>query len=100
MLAGVSLSKLIHDWKQLPRDWSDFVETGEVSGAFETAFKNLEDEATREWTLAQQRMTEWVPKIVYFVVLVIVAVQVGEVMYQVEVVPIIQAEKQIDDATK
>lgn len=100
MLAGISLSTLIHQWKQLPRDWSDFVETGEVSGAFETAFKNLEDEATRDWTLAQQRMTEWVPKIVYFFVLIIVAVQVAEVMYQVEIAPIVQAEKQIDDATR
>ena len=100
MLTGVSLSKLIHEWKQLPRDWSDFVETGEISGAFETAFKNLEDEATREWTLAQQRMTEWVPKIVYFVVLLIVAVQVAMVIYQVEIAPISQAIKQIDDATK
>jgi type II secretory pathway component PulF len=95
MLAGVQLSTLVHQWKQLPRDWSDFIETGEISGAFETAFKNLEEEAARAWTLAQQRMTEWVPKIVYFFVLLIVAAQVMNVMYQVEIKPIIDTEKLI-----
>lgn len=100
MRTGENLSKLVLQWKQLPRDWIDFIETGEISGAFETAFKNLEAEAARNWTLAQQRMTEWVPKITYFIVLLIVAVIVGRMVYQVEVAPMIDAEKQIEDATK
>lgn len=100
MRTGTDLSKLVLRWKQLPRDWIDFIETGEISGAFETAFKNLEAEAARTWTLAQQRMTEWVPKIVYFVVILFVAVIVGRMMYQVVVAPVIEVNKQIEDATK
>jgi hypothetical protein len=86
-------------WKELPRDWIDFIETAEISGAFEEAFKKLETEAARAWKLAHERMTEWVPKIAYFVVLLLVAVLVAKLMYQVEFAPIIDAEKQIDDAT-
>jgi type IV pilus assembly protein PilC len=95
---GESLSKLVHGWKQLPRDWSDFIETGEISGAFQQAFQNLEDEAARDWKLAQLRMSEWVPKIVYFAVLLIVAVVVGQLIYKMEIAPMADAEKQIDDA--
>ncbi len=98
MQAGTDLSLLVTRWKQLPRDWVDFIETGEVSGALEAAFRNLEAEAARTWTLAQQRMAEWVPKIVYFFVLLLVATVVGRMMYQVEVAPIVEAEKQVDDA--
>ncbi len=45
-------------------------------------------------------MNEWVPKLVYFVALIFVAIQVGTLMYKVEVQPMIDAEKQIDDANK
>lgn len=98
MREGTDLSKLMLRWKQLPRDWIDFIETGEISGAFETTFKKLEEEAAQAWKLAQQRMAEWLPKIVYFIVLLIVAAQVAMLMYKVEVAPIIDAEKQIDNA--
>ena len=54
------------------RDWVDFIETGEVSGALETAFTNLEDEAARSWDLAQKRMTDWMPKIIYFFILLVI----------------------------
>jgi general secretion pathway protein F len=100
MMHGAELSKLMHGWRQLPTDWADFVETGEISGQLEEAFKNLEAEAQRAWTLAEQRMAEWLPKIAYFAVLMVVAVIVFKLMYQVEVAPLIDAEKQIDDATK
>jgi len=96
MRQGVELSKLVARWKQLPRDWIDFIETAELSGAFETAFKNLEAEAARAWTLAQQRMSEWLPKIVYFVVLIMVAGLVASLIYKVEIAPMIDAENQID----
>ncbi len=100
MLDGMTLSSLMLNWRQLPRDWIDFVETGEVSGALSAALTNLEAEAARSWSLAQERMAEWLPKIVYFVVLLIVAVVVGQLMYKVEVQPSLDAIKQIDDATK
>lgn len=97
MREGTDLSKLVLRWKQLPRDWIDFIETGEISGAFEATFKKLEEEAARAWKLAQERMADWLPKIVYFFVLLIVAVMVGRMMYQVEVAPIINAESQVDN---
>jgi len=85
MRQGVELSKLVTRWKQLPRDWIDFIETGEISGAFETAFANLEAEAARAWRQAQERMADWLPKIVYFVVLLMVATLVGRLVYQAEI---------------
>jgi type II secretory pathway component PulF len=80
---GNELSTLVQKWRRLPRDWIDFIETGEVSGALETAFANLEEEAARAWDVAQKRMTDWVPKIIYFVALLIVGVQVFFLAYQV-----------------
>ncbi len=46
---GQELSSLVQKWRQLPRDWVDFIETGEVSGALETAFAHLEREAALGW---------------------------------------------------
>jgi type II secretory pathway component PulF len=100
MLKGMELSKLMREWRQLPRDWIDFVETGEISGALEEAFKSLEAEAAELWSQAQKRMAEWAPKIVYFVALIFVAIQVGSLMYKVEIQPIVDVEKQIDDVNK
>jgi type II secretory pathway component PulF len=100
MLQGMELSKLMRQWRQLPRDWIDFVETGEISGALEAAFKNLEIEAAETWAQAQKRMSDWAPKIVYFVAIIFVAVQVGKLMYTVEIKPIIDAENQIDGINK
>ena len=98
MREGADLSTLVQQWKQLPRDWIDFIETGEISGALETAFKNLEAEAAEAWSVAQKRMAEWVPKILYFIVLLIAAVMVGNAMYNAEIKPIVDAESQIDNA--
>jgi type II secretory pathway component PulF len=100
MLRGTELSKLMRDWKQLPRDWIDFVETGEISGALEEAFRSLEVEAAELWARAQANLSFWAPRIVYFVALIFVAIQVGSLMYKVEIQPIIDVEKQIDDASK
>jgi type II secretory pathway component PulF len=94
--AGRELSGLINHWRQLPRDWVDFVETGEISGALETAFTNLEAEAARSWTLAQQRMTEWLPKIFSFILLVIVATMVARMAYNQTVAPMEEVEKAIN----
>jgi len=56
---GVELSKLVQRWSRLPRDWVDFIETGEISGSLEKALTNLESEAARLTSIAQKRMTEW-----------------------------------------
>ena len=95
---GNELSSLLPQWPQLPRDWIDFIETGEISGTLGTALLNLENEAARSWTLAQQRMTEWVPKIVSFVLLLIVAAQIGFMYYRVVVVPTSEITNQINNA--
>jgi MSHA biogenesis protein MshG len=73
---GAELSALMQRWSQLPRDWVDFIETGEISGALEAAFASLEGEAALAWQAAQGRMTQWVPKILYFFALLIVGVQI------------------------
>lgn len=97
---GVDLSKLVLRWEQLPRDWVDFIETGQISGKFDEAFTQLEAEASQTWKLAQDRMTEWVPKIAYFFVLLIVAAVVIHLMKTFYVDPIVNAESQIDNAGK
>lgn len=98
--SGERLSALVARWRQLPRDWVDFIETGEVSGGFDAAFQNLEAEAARNWSLAQQRMSTWLPKIVYFIALLVVAAQIVQVARQVIVDPLQQAESAIDNAEK
>jgi len=44
-------------------------------------------------------MTEWLPKIVYFVMLLMVAWQVCSLMSKVYIDPIANAEKEIDQET-
>ena len=95
---GTTLSQLMNRWRTLPRDWIDFVETGELSGKLEQAFIELEAEAARMWRAAHDRLTEWGPKILYFAALIYVAVQVGSLMYKVEVQPMQEIEKEIDNA--
>lgn len=93
--SGASLAALVQKWRQLPRDWVDFMETGEISGKFDDAFKNLEAEAARTWKRAQERMSDWLPKIVYFAALLVVAAQVIDIARHVIVDPIAQVEKEI-----
>jgi type II secretory pathway component PulF len=93
---GGELSILVQRWRHLPRDWVDFIETGEVSGALDTALENLEGEAARAWKIAQQRMTEWVPKIIYFIILLIAAVQIGLMIYHLTVTPISEIENALN----
>ena len=96
MRSGIQLSALVERWRKLPRDWVDFVETGEISGALETAFTNLEAEAAHSWQMAQHRMTEWLPKIFSFVLLIIVAVMIGRMMYSQELGQIDEVNKAIN----
>ena len=79
---GAELSTLVQRWKRLPRDWVDFIETGEVSGALETAFTNLQIEASAAWDIAQKQMTMWVPKIIYFIAILVVGAQVFSLAYK------------------
>jgi type II secretory pathway component PulF len=100
MRQGIALSTLVQQWKKLPRDWVDFIETGEISGKLEEAFTNLQTEAATAWKLAQERMADWLPKIIYFGILLIVGAIVFKLMYQMEIAPVIDAENAIDNASK
>jgi len=97
---GTTLSTLVTKWKQLPRDWIDFIETGEISGALEMTFTKLEEEAARAWKIAQEQMAEWIPRISYFFILLVVAFVVGSIMKTAYIDPIVSAENVIDNATK
>jgi type II secretory pathway component PulF len=96
MRSGVDLSALITRWEQLPRDWIDLVETGEVSGEFEQMFRNMETEAAHTWTTRQDRMTEWVPKILVIGFVIFMAMQIIPMATRAINAPIEQAEKAID----
>jgi len=76
MRSGTDLSQLVRNWRQLPRDWIDYFDTAEASGQFETTFKQLEVEAAHSWTVMQDRMTEWVPKILYIVFLIVMGLKI------------------------
>jgi type IV pilus assembly protein PilC len=91
--AGNQLSILVQHWRSLPRDWVDFIETGEISGALETAFTTLEAEAARAWQLAQQRMAEWLPKIFTFLILIVAAIQIISLMQSVLNAPMDEVNK-------
>ncbi len=95
---GSELSTLVQNWRALPRDWVDFIETGEISGALETAFANLDEEAARNWDIAQKRMTDWMPKIIYFFALLVVASQVFFIVYKVYQQDVSGPLKAIDSA--
>jgi type II secretory pathway component PulF len=98
MRSGTDLSQLVRNWRQLPRDWVDYFDTAEASGQFETTFKQLEVEAAHHWATTQDRMTEWVPKILYFAFLLIVVIKIVPMATQAYLGPMEQAEKAIDDA--
>ena len=100
MIQGASLSSLVANWRPLPRDWVDFIETGEISGGFEAAFKSLETEAAEEWRASRNRMEEWLPKIGYFVILLVAGTMVFGVAKKVFIDPITSAEDAIDNAGK
>ena len=100
MRSGVDLSALVNRWSQLPRDWVELVETGEVSGQFEAMFLNMEAEAERTWTTRQERMTEWVPKILVIGFVLFMAVQIIPMATHAINAPIEEAEKAINDASR
>jgi type II secretory pathway component PulF len=93
MLEGTQLSALVRNWRRLPSDWVDFLETGEISGQLEKAFENLEAEAGRAYSRAQKRMNEWVPKIASFLILLIIGTIYIHTVYRAYIVPIQELEK-------
>jgi type II secretory pathway component PulF len=96
MRSGTDLSQLVRSWRQLPRDWIDYFDTAEASGQFETTFKQLEVESAHGWTVTQDRMTEWVPKILYFAFLVLMAIKIVPMASQAYTAPYTEVQKALD----
>jgi len=98
MRSGTDLSQLVRRWRQLPRDWIEYFDTAEASGQYETTFKQLEAETAHGWTVTQDRMTEWVPKILYIVFLIVMAIKIVPLASHALTDPVVETEKAIDDA--
>lgn len=98
MLGGAHLSELVKKWRQLPREWVDYIETGELSGDLNGTFNMLQEEAATRWRRAVDRMTDWIPKIAYAAVLVIVGYIVYKLYYQAVIAPINSINDVIDKA--
>ncbi len=69
---GNSLSSLIRRWPRLPRDWADFIESGEQAGTLETTLETLSEESSSRAREAQNRLRTWLPRIVFVILMMIV----------------------------
>lgn len=74
--AGEPLSHLMREWPHLPSDWAGYVETGEQAGKLEETFDLLRGEAELNWNARQATLSEWLPRLGYFVIIIIVACQI------------------------
>lgn len=96
MREGTELSQLVRRWRQLPRDWADFVQTAEASGEFDHMFTYLENEAAHTWTTKQDRMTEWMPKILVIAFVIVMAIFIIPMAMNAVNAPYEQVQKQLD----
>jgi heme/copper-type cytochrome/quinol oxidase subunit 4 len=63
-------------------------------------FRTMEAEAARTWTTRQERMAEWVPKILVIGFVLFLALQIIPMATRAINAPIEQVEKTINDATR
>lgn len=75
ILNGESLSILAARWRELPEDWITYFSTAEVSGKINETMTNVEDLALTEWKRSQERLADWMPKLVYVAILFYAAFQ-------------------------
>jgi type II secretory pathway component PulF len=73
---GEALSALIKEWPEFIPDWRGYVETGEYSGKLEETLTMLRDQGQTEWKRSQEILSEWLPKILYFGVIILVLIQI------------------------
>jgi type II secretory pathway component PulF len=73
---GEHLSTLFVRWRQFPEDWLGYLQNGELAGKLEESFIFLRDEAERDWQRAQETLNEWIPKILYGLMILIVMAQI------------------------
>lgn len=76
LLRGEPLSVLAAGWKELPADWVDYFSTAEVSGKINETFSHLETHALTEWKRAQDRLADWLPKLLYVALILFAAFQI------------------------
>ena len=73
---GETLSALMKEWPQFIPDWRGYVETGEFSGKLEETLAMLRDQGQAEWKRSQETLSEWLPKLLYFGVILLVLIQI------------------------
>jgi type II secretory pathway component PulF len=86
--AGENLSVLFARWRQFPEDWLGFLQNGELAGKLEESFIFLVEEAHRDWQRAQAALAEWMPKIFYGLMILIVGIQAFLAYYNNVIRPI------------
>jgi type II secretory pathway component PulF len=69
---GNPLSILMKKWPYIPKDWADFVDSGEQAGTLETTFETLGSEASQSALRAQDRLRVWMPRVVFAFLMIIV----------------------------
>ncbi len=76
LLSGEPLSTLVAGWRELPVDWVDYFTTAEVSGKIYETLGHVEANALTEWKRAQERLADWLPKLLYLVLILYAAFQI------------------------
>ncbi len=76
IIGGQSLAELVGRWRELPEDWVDYFDTAEVSGKIVETLELVEKHALDEWRKAQERLADWMPKLLYVAVILYAAFQV------------------------
>lgn len=76
LLRGEPLSTLVAGWRELPPDWTDYFSTAEVSGKIYETLGHVEANALTEWKRAQERLADWLPKLLYLVLILYAAFQI------------------------
>lgn len=76
LLNGMSLSALVAGWRELPESWNDYFATAEISGKIHDTLTQVEAHALAEWRTAQERLADWLPKLLYLVLILVAAAQV------------------------
>lgn len=82
LLAGERLSSAMIEWPELPPDWAEYLATAEDSGKIDETLGQLEEMALEEWKHAQQKLSSWMPYILYLVLLLCAAGFVFSFVYE------------------
>lgn len=81
MIGGERLSSAMVDWPELPIDWADYMATAEESGKIQDSLAQIEEMALAEWRHAQQKLSSWMPYLLYLVLLICAAGFVASFVY-------------------